>query len=270
MDGGEARKGPAYLVFDVETIPDGELLRRVKYPEEGLSIPDAVERARTEALERSSGRSDFVPASFVYPVSVCVARVGADFTLESITCLDDPQFRPSEIVRGFWAGHEHYQAKLVSFNGRGFDLPVLELAAYRFGITARKHFTEKYGHRYRYGDAHLDLNDWLSNHGAYPITGGLNLLSKLLGKPGKMSMTGQDVWDLYKENKLREINDYCMYDVFDTYFVFLRSRLMTGAIDLNAEQRLVAQAKDWITGQIGEKPHLQHYLDNWGEWQPWV
>jgi hypothetical protein len=179
--------------------------------------------------------------------------VSADFRLHAITCLDAPQYRPREMTLGFWKGLAHYQATLVSFNGRGFDVPILELAAFRFGVTARGHF-EKFGRRYRYGETHLDLNDWLSNH----------------GKPGKMSTTGQDVWQLFCDGRIREINDYCMFDVLDTYFVFLRTRVMTGELTLEAEQQRVDEARDWITAQLEAHPHLQQYLDNWGEWKLWV
>ncbi|MFO0948849.1 MAG: 3'-5' exonuclease, partial [Planctomycetota bacterium] len=173
MKQDKQRDEPAYLVFDVETIPDGELIRRVKYAHEDMSTDEAVQRAREEALEKSEGHSDFLAPSFCYPIAICVARVAADFTLQSITCLDTPKFRSREMVADFWKGMAHYHATLVSFNGRGFDLPVLELAAFRFGISARGHFDDRFGRRYRFGTAHLDLNDWLSNHGACPITGGL-------------------------------------------------------------------------------------------------
>ena len=265
-----ATEESAYLVFDVETAPDGELLRRAKFADPALDPDEAVERARAEALERSGGRTDFVAASYCYPIAVCVARVSADFSLQAITCLDAPEYRPRRIVADFWRGLARYGATLVSFNGRGFDLPVLELAAYRFGISARDHFHDRYGRRYRYGSAHLDLNDWLGNFGACPINGGLNLLSKLLGKPGKMRVSGQDVWELFRQGLHKEINDYCMFDVLDTYFVFLRSRVMTGDLDLEGEHQRVTQAREWITAQIPSQPHLQQYLDNWGDWDPWV
>lgn len=268
-DGGSGT-GPAFLVFDIETVPDGELIRRVKYPGEKLSTDEAIRRVRQEALDRSGGQSDFLPVTYCYPIAVCVARVAADFTLQAITCLDSPRFRPREMVADFWKGLGHYHSTLVTFNGRGFDLPVLELAAFRFGISARGHFDDRFGRRYRYGTQHLDLCDWLSNHGAYPVTGGLNLLSKLLGKPGKMTVSGRDVWDLYQAGKIKEINDYCTFDVLDTYFVFLRTRVMTGEIDLATEQARMAQTRDWLDSKQKKTPHLRQYLDNWGDWKPWV
>lgn len=261
---------PAFIVFDVETVPDGELIRRVRFPNEKVSIRDAVERVRMEILDRNKGRSDFLPVTYCYPVAVCVLKVAADFSIQSITCLDAPKYRPRNIVADFWRGLSHYHSTLVSFNGRNFDVPVLELAAFRFGVSARGHFDDRFGRRYRYGTAHLDLCDWLGNHGAVPMTGGLDLLSKVLGKPGKMTVTGRDVYDMFLANKLTEINDYCMFDVLDTYFVFLRTRVMTGEISLQSEQRLVESAHAWLIDQAKSQKHLQQYLENFGRWKPWV
>src|SRR5215212_7082737 len=138
---------------------------------------DATERARTEARETSWSGSDFLPVSFQIPVGVCVLRVGTDFTLQALTCLDAPHFRPREIVKKFWLGISCYKAKLVTFNGRGFDLPLLELAAFRHGIAARDYCQ---GSRSRYNGP-SDLMDWLTNCGADRLTGGLALLAKLRG-----------------------------------------------------------------------------------------
>jgi predicted PolB exonuclease-like 3'-5' exonuclease len=257
----------AYLVLDTESVPDGKLLAQTKYPAENLSPEQAVERAQAEARERSRDGSDFLPVSFQYPVAVCVARVSADFHLQAITALDSPQFRPREIVSQFWRGLTRYgKARLVTFNGRGFDLPLLELAAFRYGINARDYFQRSRRDRY---NGYIDLMDWLSNFGACRHAGGLNLLSKLLGKPGKMGVTGDQVYALCQAGKKQEVNDYCMCDVLDTYFVFLRSRVISGELTLEQEHELVAKAKEWIAAKSSEQPALQQYLANWGDWQPW-
>src|SRR5437660_1129094 len=106
----------AFLVVDTESVPDGRLLSAVKYAGENLSAEEAVERARGEARETSWSGSDFLPVTFQVPVGVCVLRVGADFALQSLSCLDAPQFRPREIVNKFWLGLSFYKAKLVTFN----------------------------------------------------------------------------------------------------------------------------------------------------------
>src|SRR5262249_8053263 len=160
--------------------------------------------------------SDFLPVTFHYPVAVCVLRVGSDFRLQSLTCLDTPHFRPREIVGAFWRGVARYtRAKLVAVNGRAFDLPLIEVAAFRYGCPAMD-YCQRSRNRF---NGHLDLCDWLSNYGGCRMAGGLNLLSKLLGKPGKMEVTGDRVYAMYQAGQVQEINDYCMFDTLDTYFV---------------------------------------------------
>ncbi len=262
--------GPAYLVFDAESIPDGVLLARLKYPELVDRPEEAITRAQEEARRNSSSGSDFLPVTFQIPVSVCVARVSADYRLAAIRCLDAPHYRTRQIVKDFWTGLGHYRgAKLVSFNGRSFDLPLLELAAFRYGLCAREHFTERFGSRYRYGDGHIDLMELLSNYGAVRLAGGLNLLSKLLGKPGKVETSGGQVYDMHRRGEIQAINEYCSFDVLDTYFVFLRTRVLTGELTLDEEQSRVREARDWISSQAAEQPHLQRYLEYWGDWNPW-
>jgi predicted PolB exonuclease-like 3'-5' exonuclease len=268
---GEENDSTAFLVLDTESVPDGRLLSLVKYPDEALGPEEAVERARAEARERSPDGSDFLPVTFQYPVAVCVLRVGADFRIQAIKCLDTPHFRPQKIVEEFWRGVNCYKekhgnrVKLVTFNGRSFDLPLLELAAFRFGCTSTDYFLNS---RNRF-NGELDLMDWLTNYGAYRLAGGLNLFSKLLGKPGKMDVAGDQVYALYQQGKTQEINDYCMFDTLDTYFVFLRTRVLRGDISLEEEHALVIRAKAWITAKVAEVPALRKYLDNWGDWQPW-
>src|SRR5262245_17548799 len=246
----------AYLVLDTESIPDGKLLALVRYPEEGLTSEQAIERAQAEARESSRDGSDFLPVSFQFPVAVCVARVGQDFRLQALGCLDAPQFRTREMVELFWRGiDQHYtRTTLVTFNGRGFDLPLLEMSAFRYGCVSREYFRAG---RNRYTGQQLDLMDWLNNYGGFRMSGGLNLLSKLLGKPGKMGVAGHQVYGMYQAGRLQEINDYCMADTLDTYFVFLRTRVLTGDLTLPQEQELVEAAKKWIAAKSGQFPALQ-------------
>src|SRR5208283_4173115 len=256
----------AYLVLDTESIPDGRLLSRIKYADKGFTPEEAIAHAQAEARERSATGSDFLPVTYQFPVAVCVLRVGADFELQKITALDSPRFRPREIVRDFWQGMSRVNARMVSVNGRGFDLPLLEMAAFRYGCSASAYFLNSRSYRF---DGHIDLLAWLNNFGACRHSGGLDLLSKLLGKPGKMSMAGDQVYEYYQAGRLQEINDYCMFDTLDTYFVFLRTRVMTGELTLEQEYDVVQRAKQFLTARVADLPALQKYLDNWGDWDPW-
>jgi predicted PolB exonuclease-like 3'-5' exonuclease len=264
-----------YLVFDCESVADGELVSRLRYPGEQLSPVDAVARYRGELMAKHD--SDFIPYTFQMPVSVAIAKVAADYRLIDLVTLDEPNFRPHVITEHFWRGWEKYgRPTLVTFNGRTFDVPLLELAAFRFGIsipgwmnlTARSF--EQPRNRYNL-ESHFDLQELLTNFGSSRFTGGLNLAANLLGKPGKMDVQGYMVQDLYNEGRLVEINDYCRCDVLDTYFVFLRTRVLLGQISRDEEAGLVAEAKTWLVKKKEEQRAYQIYLDRWGDWtDPWA
>lgn len=260
----------AYLIFDVETVGDGELISRVRYGKEQLDPGTALRRYRDELLEQT-GR-DILPYSFVLPTSVAVAKVAPDFELLDLAVLDEPMFRPHVITQGFWHGWRHYgRPTLVSFNGRGYDLPVLELAAYRYGVGLPDWFNtnapsyEQMRNRY-HKNSHLDLMDLFTNFGAARITGGLNLMANLIGKPGKTGIDGSQVQDLFDGGQVQAINDYCRCDVLDTYFVFLRSRVLLGQIPLSREQELVDQTKLWLEERAEQCTAFEHYLADWGDW----
>lgn len=263
-----------YLVFDVESVADGQLVSRLRYPGEDLGPQQAVQRYREELLAKYE--SDFIPYTYQVPICVAVAKVAADLRLMGIAVLDEPRFRPHVITENFWRGWQTYQEPtLVTFNGRTFDLPLMELAAFRFGVSIPNWFRrncptyEQPRNRYN-TNAHFDLQELLTNFSSSRFTGGLHLAANLLGKPGKMDIQGYMVQDLYDQGRLQEINDYCRFDVLDTYFVFLRTKVLLGELPLEREHALVEQAKEWLEGQLKQTPAYQLYLDRWGEWNnPW-
>lgn len=264
-----------YLAFDIESATDGALVAKLRYPDAALSPAEAVRKYRDELLEKYD--SDFVPYTFQIPISVVVAKISADYKLIDVVALDEPQFRPHVIAENFWRGWEKYRRPtLISFNGRGFDLPLLELAAYRYGISVPAWFNvnaksfEQYRNRFNL-DAHIDLHELLTNFGTTRFTGGLNLAANLIGKPGKMGTTGDMVQDMYDAGQLAEINNYCRCDVLDTYFVFLRTRVLLGELSLDEEQGLVAAANTWLHQRAADVPAYRDYLSRWGDWQsPWA
>lgn len=263
-----------YLVFDVESTANGPLVSKLRFPGEQLEPNEAVRRYREELLAKHD--SDFIPYTFQEPVAIVVAKVAADFRLIDLVTLDEPRFRPHVITEHFWRGWEKYKRPtLVSFNGRTFDIPLLELAAFRFGIPLPNWFNiagKSYDQpRNRYNiDSHFDLNDVLTNFGASRFTGGLNLAANLLGKPGKIDVKGHMVQDMFEAGRLAEINDYCRCDVLDTYFVFLRTSVLLGNLTLDSERQIVQETKEWLTERAAQSAAYQLYLDNWGDWtNPW-
>jgi len=262
----------SHLVFDVESVADGELIAKVRYPGQQLSPAKAIAKYQEELLEKSG--NTFIPHTFQRPVVVVIGKLNPKFELMDLVSLDEPKFRSHVITENFWRGWEVYRRpQWVTFNGRTFDIPIMELAAFRYGISLPKWFGGK-GYdspRNRFnGQAHLDLQELLTNFGAARLNGGLNLVAQMLGKPGKMGLNGEAVQQKYDEGGIDEISDYCRCDVLDTYFVFLRCMVITGRIPLDRELELVESAKQFIGDRADECQAYQDYLHQWGDWvDPW-
>ena len=236
-----------YLLFDVESIPDGALIAKTKYPDRNYSPEVAVAMFRQELLDETG--KDFIPFTYHVPVALVIAKIREDFSLMEIVSLDEPLHRPEAITKNFWLGWEKYaHPTLVTFNGRGFDIPLMELSAFRFGISAPAWFNlydRTYSqNRNRYNlDSHLDLHEVLTNFGSTWFRGGLNLAASLIKKPGKIDVQGDMVLELHRQGRLNEISEYCRCDVLDTYFVFLRLQVLMGRLDLPAEEQLIASTR---------------------------
>jgi 3'-5' exonuclease len=259
-----------YLLFDVESVADGASVARTRYPNRDLTPAQAIERFRQDLLIES-GR-DFIPYTYHTPIAVVAAKIRDDFSLMEIVSLDEPHYRPEVITRFFWTGWERYgRPTLVTFNGRSFDLPLMELSAFRYGVSVPAWFNiydksfEQYRNRYNL-HSHLDLHEILTNFGSSWFRGGLNLAASLLNKPGKLDVQGSMVQDMHASGKAAEISEYCRCDVLDTYFVFLRVQVMMGRLTLENEKALIDTTKAHIESQADVHPAYRTYLDQWGDW----
>lgn len=261
-----------YLVFDIETVVDSSLLKRIHFPESDLN-PQECLKEFVGQLE-AQGKSTFVPSTFHLPISLAFAGVNEQFDLIGITTLDRPQFRPQEIIKQFWKiWQSRHHPTLVSYNGRGFDIPVLEQGAFRYGVGVGAWFNQNgpsyQQSRNRYNsNSHFDLMDFLSNFGASRSEGGLNLYASLLGKPGKLDTKGSMVQELWEEGEHIRIDDYCVCDALDTYFVFLRAKVLQGELTLEEEGEKVDEAKLFLENQIENYKILESYLEHFQSWAP--
>jgi predicted PolB exonuclease-like 3'-5' exonuclease len=233
-----------FAILDIETRVDKRLLRDALYRGQQLDEEQAYLRLR----EESGG--GFFPTSLHVPISIAVGNVNDDYVLEAVENLADTQNSELEMVQAFWRRAELFTGCLVTFNGRGFDLPVLELQALRHGIPAPVHFAR----RQRWSNEHhLDLQDFLTNRGDFRIRGGLDLLLKSIGWPGKVDVDGARVQELYEAGRLDEIHRYCRGDVIQTYFLFLRVQLMRGKIDPERYRRALDASQSFLA-EIGASP----------------
>jgi predicted PolB exonuclease-like 3'-5' exonuclease len=222
------------LAFDIETIPDTAGLRRLYGLADGPSDQEVAEMALLYRRQQTGG-SDFLPLHLHRVVTVsCALREGDRFKVFS---LSEPDAEEGEILRRFFDGIEKYTPQIVSWNGGGFDLPVLHYRSMLHKVSAPRYWDLGDDDRdfkwnnyiSRYHTRHLDLMDLLALYqprGYVP----LDALAKLLGFPGKLGMDGSKVWEAYQRGEAAAIRDYCETDVVNTYLVYLRFQLMRGVL----------------------------------------
>lgn len=252
------------LVFDIETIPDVPGLRALgDYPDD---MTDAEVAQAAFAARREKTGSDFLQHHLHRVAAIsCVFRDDEGFRVRSIGTLEDQE---AKLVHDFFRIIDKYTPQLVSWNGGGFDLPVLHYRAMINGVTASRYWEMGEEDRdfkwnnylSRYHTRHLDLMDLLALY-----TGRANAplddLAKLCGFPGKLGVDGSQVWTLFQEGRLSEIRDYCETDVVNTYLVYCRFLLMRGAMSRAAYDEEMTLVRSSLAALDG--PHWQEYLAAW-------
>ncbi len=249
--------------FDIETVPDIEFGRQL-YGLEGLEDED-VGTAMLFKRQQAVGH-DFLPLHQHRVVAISVAlRSGDNFR---VWTLGDEDSDEAEIVGRFFDGIARYTPDLVSWNGGGFDLPVLHYRALKHGIQAPRYWETGQSDRdfkwnnylSRYHWRHIDLMDVLANFNPR-ANARLDEIASMLGFPGKLGMDGSKVWGKFLEGGIREIREYCETDVLNTWLVFLRFEYMRGNLDdkdLDREYALIR-----TTLKTMDAPHLNNFLAAW-------
>ncbi|MBN2337868.1 MAG: 3'-5' exonuclease [Acidobacteria bacterium] len=256
-----------YLVFDIETRVDKDLVKEIYDPENSLTLDQAYDTARDRILEKSNQQSDFFPIPFHIPIAISTMQADENYRILSLGCLGADRFSEQELVARFWSIFESART-MVTFNGRGFDLPVLETRALKFGLPLPRYFGAEQGRSTyrgsRYSDAyHIDLCDFLSNFGAAHRRSSLDILTRLIGLPGKYSIEGDDVEYLFRQGRQKEINQYCVTDVVQTYLLFLRVELLRGRLTPASYREALAAARADLAeraAQAGPDNFLQDFL----------
>jgi predicted PolB exonuclease-like 3'-5' exonuclease len=254
------------LAFDIETVPDCAGIRRVH----GLaaSLPDAEVAEVAFQKRRAQSGSDFLqPHLHRVVVISCVLREGDDLKVFS---LGGPEGDEKSAIQRFCDGIDKYVPQLVSWNGGGFDLPVLNYRALVNGVCAPKYWDQGDDDRDfkwnnylgRYHSRHLDLMDVLAMY--QPRNNApLDEVARIAGFPGKIGVGGAEVWNAFQAGKLAEIRDYCEADVANTYLVFLRFQLLRGIYSAASYRQECARLRAWIEKQ--KAPHWQQFLSAWSD-----
>ena len=251
------------LVFDIETVPDVELGRKL-YELGDLSDADVATVMFTK--QRQLRGSDFLPPP-QQPI-VAISAVMRSREGIKIFSLGDEQSPERELVQRFFDGLERYTPVLVSWNGSGFDLPVLNYRALKHGVVAHRYWevgeTDR-DFRYnnylaRYHWRHVDLMDVLSAYGASGRAS-LDHAAQLLRLPGKLGMSGADVWPAYRRGEIAAIRNYCETDALNTYLIYLRFQVLRGGLDAKQHAHEVQQVEAKL--EQSERPHLHEFLEAW-------
>ncbi len=253
----------SWLVFDIETVPDVELGRRV-FGLEGLA--DAQVARAMFAQARAASGSEFLPHEQHQVVAIaCALRTREQFRSWS---LGDEGAGEAELIARFYDGIEKYTPDLVSWNGGGFDLPVLHYRALKAGVQAPRYWeTGDADTAFRYNNylsryhwRHLDLMDVLASHNAR-ARASLQDMAALLGLPGKLGFAGDQVWDAVRSGQLAAVRRYCETDVLNTTLIYLRFEFMRGRLDRTQYEAEVARVRATLAAS-GE-PHHAEFLAAW-------
>jgi predicted PolB exonuclease-like 3'-5' exonuclease len=253
------------LVFDIETIPDIAGLRALRGAEPSLT--DAEVYAEEIAERKAAGKSDMMPLYLQRVLVIsCVFRSAKGLTVQSFA--DRAGNEEGSVIQTFFDKLEKHQPQLVSWNGGGFDLPVLHYRGLRHGVVADKYWDlgeddrEYKWNNYisRYHTRHLDLMDLLALYQAR-ANAPLDAMAKLCGLPGKLGMDGSQVYGAYLDGKLEDIRRYCETDVMNTWLLYCRFQKMRGGFTEAEHAQEIALARETLAG-IGE-PHWAEYLAAW-------
>ncbi len=252
------------LVFDIETIPDIEGLRKLNGLGDEISPAQVAELAFHQ--RRQVTGNDFLQLHVQRVVAIsCALRERDSFRIWS---LGSPEDDEGEIIRRFFEGIEKYTPQIVSWNGGGFDLPVLHYRAMIHGIQAPRYWDmgeddrEFKWNNYisRYHSRHLDLMYLLALYQPR-ANAPLDQIAQLVGLPGKLGMDGSKVWDAFQNGEIDGIRNYCETDVANTYLVYLRFQLMRGALTRVAYQSECDLVR--ATLSKSDAPHWQEFLALW-------
>ena len=255
------------LVFDLETVPDIAGLRAAW----SIDAEDDAEVARIafEARRAKTG-SDFLPHHLHRIVAIgCVFR---DAEGVKVRCLGSPQDGEAKLLSDFFRTIERHTPRLVSWNGGGFDLPVLHYRSMVHGVRAPRYWENgdrdrdfRYNNYLnRYHSRHTDLMDVLASFSGR-ANAPLDELARLCGFPGKLGMDGSKVWDAWQQGEIAQIRDYCETDVANTWLLFCRQQLIAGMLTADEYGGELKLFRERIQDLPGE--HWRRYLDAWPETQ---
>ena len=242
--------GQFTIVFDLETVPDLEAVSRVH----GLEAHD-----EEQAAEIVGDKFQKHPLHKIVCIgALIVEKVDGHWAVRSLGAPHIGGRTETELIRGFVDRIAALEPCLVSFNGSGFDLPVLRYRAMVNMVAAPG--LHRRGYFKRYTEDAVDLCDVLASFSPQGKCK-LDELCRVLGLPGKPDgVDGSKVAEYVATGRVQEVADYCETDVVNTYRVWLRHELFRGALTLDSFDASEAALSHFLSGRVGERPHLIPFI----------
>lgn len=254
------------LVFDIETVPDTDGLRKLYGLDAGIGAAQVAEMAFQRRRQATGG--EFLQHHLHRVVAIsCALRERDSFKVWTLGTAQDGE---GELIRRFFEGIEKFTPQLVSWNGGGFDLPALHYRAMIHGIQAPRYWDMGDDDRdfkwnnyiSRYHTRHLDLMDLLAMYQPR-ANAPLDEMAQLCDFPGKLGMDGSKVWEAFQNGEIAAIRNYCETDVANTYLVFLRFQLMRGVLSRDAYRAEIGLVRAVLGA--AEEAHWREFMAAWPE-----
>lgn len=261
------------LVFDLETVPDIDLAKKM-WPEQTASLTpeETVEYIYAHHRALSSTGSDFPRPSFhkIVAIGCLLADIEHEDGFETyhfrkLGCIGEETDDEATLLQKFFDFGAREGLRLVSFNGLGFDVPVLKLRALHHHIPARwfmNHLTSKWDN-YHSKNAlayHADLAEMFGSFRAMPK---LDEVCTLAGLPGKLDVSGAKVYEMHLRGEMQGIRDYCETDVLNTYLLYLYHQQLGGLLPTEMLQDEFAKVREYCEKERSKRHHLGQFLDAW-------
>ena len=258
------------LVFDIETVADVDAARKI-YPQLA-ELNDADTLFALTAIRIQEAGHDFMrlPLQRI----VCISALYVKDDQLSLFSLTADKFSEEQILAKFFRAFNELEKlpQLVSWNGSGFDIPVLIYRAMQYDLAAPWLFEE--GDRIknmrfdnyvnRFHSRHLDLMDRFSQYGASRREA-MDVVASLYGLPGKTDVDGSMVGALVAANDWQTLSVYCESDVMNTWLIYLRWLRLTGKLSSPSFTHWQQQSMDYLAKMTQADGHIRHqdFVSDW-------
>lgn len=261
------------FVFDIETIPDTKT-GKILLDSDSTDENKLREELTDYHLKLTDGRNSFLRQPFhqIVAISFLQAEIIRDYDgqesyqIKEIRSGGEIDTLEPELVKGFFAHLKKSTPRLVSYNGRNFDLPVLKYRAMKHEVTAPWLYKtgdkwNNYNQRYSL-DWHCDLAEAFSDFGASSRTK-MNEVCACVNLPGKTGVDGSKVTDYFDQGKIKEIRDYCETDVINTYLLYLTYQHHTGSLSSENFLKCRQEISEILKKESPQKPHFKEFQEEW-------